>query len=95
MKLKLASTTRLSRLFEDNEACRNLASSTMPKMTPRSKHISVKYHRFREYLERLNIEILSMDAKSQLVDIFRKGLVQKEFESKQKFGLRTVKPFGR
>ena len=34
----------LSRVFEDNEACRKLASSTMPKLTPRSKHIAVKYH---------------------------------------------------
>ena len=44
MKLESASTTELSRVFEDNEACRKLASSTMPKMTPRSKHITVKYH---------------------------------------------------
>ena len=80
MKLELASTTRLSRVFEDNEACRRLASSTILKMTPRSKHIAVKYHWFREYLERLNVEFLSIDTKAQLVDIFTKGLVQKKLK---------------
>ena len=83
MKLDDSSTTRLSRVFEDNEACRKLASSSMPKMTPRSKHIAVKYHWFREYLDKLNVEILSIDTKEQLADIFTKGLVQKEFQSKR------------
>ena len=76
--------TTISRVFEDNEAARKLASSTMPKLTPRSKHIAVKYHWFREKLEPLNIVILSIDTKEQLADIFTKGLTQKEFESKRK-----------
>ena len=83
LKLESKSPTRLSRVFEDNEACRKLANSAMPKMTPRSKHIAVKYHWFREYLSKLQIEILSIDTKSQLADIFTKGLVQKEFEMKR------------
>ena len=37
LKLQTSSTTRLSRVFEDNESCRKLASSSLPKMTPRSK----------------------------------------------------------
>ena len=84
LQINTASTTRLSRVFEDNEACRKLASSTMPKLTPRSKHIAVKYHWFREHLEALNIEILPIDTKEQLADIFTKGLTQKEFESKRR-----------
>ena len=76
--------TNLSRVFEDNEACRKLASSTMPKLTPRSKHIAVKYHWFQEKLEPMNIVILLIDTKSQLADIFTKGLVQKEFEEKRR-----------
>ena len=60
----------LSRVFKDNYACRKLALLTMPKMTPRSKHIAVKYHWFREKLEELNIEILRVDTKEQLADIF-------------------------
>ena len=84
LQIDTASTTRLSRVFEDNKACRKLASSIMPKLTPRSKHIAVKYHWFREHLEALNIEILPIDTKEQLTDIFTKGLTQKEFENKQR-----------
>ena len=46
LKLQTSSITRLSRVFEDNESCLKLASSLLPKMTPRSKHITVKYHWF-------------------------------------------------
>ena len=60
----------LSRVFEDNEACRILASSEMPKMTPRSKHIAVKYHWFLSKLNSLNGKILAIDTSVQLVDIF-------------------------
>ena len=67
----------LSRVFEYNDACCKLSSSTMPKMTPRSKHIAVKYHWFKEKLEELKIEILQVDTKEQLADIFMKGLVLK------------------
>ena len=74
----------LSRVFEDNEACQKLASSSMPKMTPRLKYIAVKYHWFREYLAKLQIEILLIGTKLQLADIFTKWLVQKDFESKRK-----------
>ena len=73
----------LSRVFKNNDACCKLALSTMPKMTPRSTHIAVKYHWFREKLEEINIEILRVDTKEQLADIFTKGLVQKEYESKR------------
>lgn len=40
--------TTISRVFEDNQACLKLACSTMPKLTPRSKRIAVKYHWFRK-----------------------------------------------
>ena len=76
--------TALSRVFEDNDACRKVASSTMPKMTPRSKYIAVKYHWFREKLDEFNIKILRIDTKLQLADIFTKGLSVKEFVTKRK-----------
>ena len=84
LKLQTPLTTRLSRVFEDNESCQKLASSSLPKMTPQLKNIAVKYHWFREYLAILNIEILSIDTKLELAVIFIKGLVQKEFENKRK-----------
>ena len=45
-KLSMNTSTRLSRVFQDNEGCQKLASSSMPKITPWSKHIAVKYHWF-------------------------------------------------
>ena len=78
------SNLTLSRVFEDNNACRKLALSTLPKMTPIFKHITVKYHWFKEKLEDLNSEILRVDTKEQLANIFTKGLVQTEYERKRK-----------
>ena len=49
----------------------------MPKMKLCSKNMMVDYHWFREYLAKLQVEILSIDTKSQLADIFNKGLVPK------------------
>ena len=48
--LSIEYETTISRVFEDNQACLKLASSTMPKLTPRSNHIAVKYHWFKEKL---------------------------------------------
>ena len=75
--------TLLSGVFEDNNACRKVASSTMPKMTPRSKNIAVKYHWFCKKLDELNIKILRIDMKLKLADIFTKGLTPKEFAIKR------------
>ena len=56
----------------------------MPKLTPQSKHNVVKYHWFQEKLEEMNIQILQVDTKLQLADIFTKGLTFKEFADKRK-----------
>ena len=84
LKLPGTPSTTLSRVFEDNEGARILASSEMPKMTPRSKHIAVKYHWFRSKLNFLNIKILKIDTVIQLADIFTKGLMKAEFVRKRK-----------
>ena len=44
------------------------------------KHINIKYWYFIEYLTQHNIEILPMDTKEQLVDIFTKTLPKNMFE---------------
>ena len=84
LKLPGTLSTTLSRVFEDNEGARILASSEMPKMTPRSKNIAVKYHWFRSKLNFLNVKILKIDTAIQLADIFTKGLVKAEFVRKRK-----------
>jgi hypothetical protein len=67
-----------STVFEDNNGALALASS--PRMTPRSKHIGLKYHFFREAVTRGVVKIVKIDTELQKADIFTKGLVQVKFE---------------
>ena len=81
--MKQESNTTISRVFEDNAAALVLANSPMPKMTPRSKHIGVKYHWFREKLDAMRIQICKIGTAQQLADIFTKGLARLEFRAKR------------
>lgn len=67
-----------SKIFEDNNGALILASS--PRMTPRSKHIAVKYHFFRSHVASGAIRILRINTEEQKADIFTKGLVRAIFE---------------
>jgi hypothetical protein len=51
-----------------------------PRMTPRTKHYGIKYHFFRDYVEKGDIKLHKVDTKEQRADIFTKGLVQAIFE---------------
>ena len=67
-----------STVFEDNNGCLQLA--TIPRMTPRSKHIGVKYFWFRTNVgPDKGINIVKCDTKDQLADIFTKGLPFNQF----------------
>ncbi len=68
-----------STIFEDNQACLSLATSYPPKMTPRSKSITVKNHWFREHLEPGVIDIKPIASADQLADIFTKPLAPTPF----------------
>jgi hypothetical protein len=62
-----------STVFEDNNGAISLALS--PKMTPRTKHIAIKYHHFREHVgEAKGIIVVKIDTNLQKADIFTKGL---------------------
>ena len=61
-----------STVYEDNNAC--LKHAMAPKMSPRTKHIAVKYHFFREKVRNLEIEVVRIDTGNQIADIFTKGL---------------------
>jgi hypothetical protein len=62
-----------STVFEDNNGALSLALS--PKMSPRTKHIAVKYHHFRECIgEEKGIIIVKVDTTLQKADILTKGL---------------------
>ena len=69
-------------MWEDNNAAVKLANGLFLNMTPRMKHIAVKYHWFKENIKEGKIEVRSIDTKIQKVDIFMKGIAKKEFKEK-------------
>ena len=64
-------------VWEDNESCIKVANS--PKFTPRTKHIAIKYHHFREQVYNGIIKIKSIDTKVQIADILTKPLPEAQF----------------
>jgi hypothetical protein len=79
LKLKCTQPTILhSTVFEDNNGA--LALATSPKMTPRTKHIAVKYHHFRSKIgPDKGIIIQRIDTNEQKTNIFTKGLGAQQF----------------
>ena len=68
-----------STIFEDNNGALGLA--TAPKLTPRTKHIAVKYHWFKSHIgEDKGFVIQKIESKEQKADIFTKGLTTDTFE---------------
>jgi hypothetical protein len=63
-------------VHEDNEAC--LKFATMPKMSPRTKHIAIPYHFFRSKIGS-EIKVVAVNTDNQLADQFTKGLPQDKF----------------
>ena len=80
MELKLEENGMLhSVIFEDNNGA--LALATAPKLTPRTKHIAVKYHFFKDHIgEAKGIRIVKIENEFQKADIFTKGLPMVDFE---------------
>lgn len=66
------------RVWEDNRSCIKVAES--PKFTHRTKHISLKYHHFRQFVHDGTIKIFPIDTHEQLADIFTKPLDEKQFK---------------
>ena len=64
-------------VHEDNQSCIAMANSK--KMTPRTKHIAIKYHHFKHFVERKKIRIEYINTKEQLADIFTKPLPDHDF----------------
>ena len=66
-----------STVHEDNEACLRFAS--VPKMSPRTKHIAIPYHFFRSKVQNGEIKIVGVSTDNQLADQFTMGLPQDKF----------------
>ena len=68
--------SNVSIVWEDNQAAKILASNDPPRMTPRSKHIAIKYHWFRSHLSPNRIEVKYIPTNSQKADILTKPLAR-------------------
>ena len=64
-------------VFEDNKGCIDLVN--VPKMRPRTKHIGLKYHHFREHVRNKTVTVEYIDTKEQIADIFTKAMGEPQF----------------
>ena len=69
-------------IFEDNASCIVLAQSDHHK--PRTKHISIKWHHFRDQIENGSIVICKIGTADNLADILTKPLVRAKHEHLRK-----------
>ena len=64
-------------VFDDNRWCIDLVN--FPKLRPRTKHIALKYHHFREHVKNKTITVNYIETDDQLADIFTKALPVPQF----------------
>ena len=69
-------------VFEDNHGAIALANA--PRMTPRKKHIGLKYHFFHELVAWGTVKILYCKTENQIADISTKGLTVIKFQQLRK-----------
>ena len=73
-------TNIFSTIWEDNIGVLTLVHLKLPQMTPRSKHIAVKYHWFWEHVTSGKFKVIKVDTLNQIGDLFTKGLGIKLFK---------------
>jgi hypothetical protein len=71
------------KVFEDNSGALELAR--LPKLCPRTKHINVCYHHFREHVRKGLIKIFPVDTKDQIADALTKALAQNDFQRHHRY----------
>jgi hypothetical protein len=75
--IKLGAPVIHCKTFEDNSGALQLAR--LPKMRPRTKHINVKYHHFREAVAQGKVTIEHVSTENQLGDALTKNLPRNLF----------------
>ena len=66
------------KVFEDNSGALEMANNH--KYRPQTKHLNIKYHHFRDYVERGEIAIHKINTKDQLADYLTKPVSQEILE---------------
>ena len=72
--------------FEDNSGCVEMARAH--KLRPRTKHINIVYHHFREAVCYGRISIQQVRTEDQIADIFTKPLARNLFQKFRKLLMR-------
>ena len=75
--LSTATSTFNIKVWEDNESYIKVSKSS--KFTPRTKHITIKYHHSQSFEQDGMILINFIDTTEQIADIFTKVLAEKSF----------------
>ena len=60
--------------FQDNTGAIEMAN--VPKFRPRTKHMNIKYHHFREAVSQGKVTIITVSSEEQIADIFTKPLAE-------------------
>ena len=79
-----AKMTRIRTLevYEDNTGCIVLA--TTDKYRPRTKHLAIKWHHFKDQVKNGNVKVTKVDTSLNWADIFTKPLPKLTFETIRK-----------
>ena len=67
-------------IHDDNSGALILAQTISPQFTPRSKYYTIKTVWFQEEIQKRKVELLKIETKEQLGDIFTKGLPRTTFK---------------
>ena len=86
MDLPFSKDSRISTVFEDNQACIALATTNPPRLTPRSKSIGIKYHWFRSHLSD-EIKIQYIASAVNPADQYTKPLLKELFQACRRLNL--------
>ena len=78
------------KVFEDNEGAIKIAK--VPKMRPRTKHLNIKYHHFREEVRKGNVSIYHVRTEDQMADMLTRPLEEATFETHQRKMMGVIIP---
>ena len=65
------------KVYEDNESC--IPMFKTKSFSPRTRHIVIKYHNFRHFIDKEIIKVLSSGTGDQIVDVLTKTLCEELF----------------
>jgi hypothetical protein len=71
-------------IWEDNQGCIHLENDPLQNR-PRTKHISIKWHHFRDEIQKGNIKITKIHTSLNISDMLKKPLVTSKFIKLRKF----------